>query len=82
MTGPIGVIVRDPDELARLLRSRRRDLGLSLKQVGERAGCGLTQVSRVERGLVRPSAGMLLRIADALELYVAVMPQPDRRAAD
>jgi transcriptional regulator with XRE-family HTH domain len=56
------------DSVARLLRERREALGLSMNEVATRAGLSHTMVSRVERGLRRPTLDTLLRISGAMEI--------------
>jgi transcriptional regulator with XRE-family HTH domain len=48
------------------IRSRRRELGLTLVEVAERAGLSHPFLSQLERGLARPSMSSLFRIAGAL----------------
>lgn len=53
--------------MARILADRRRRKGLSMNEVAQRAGIGLTTVSYIERGLRSPSFDSLLRIAGVLD---------------
>jgi transcriptional regulator with XRE-family HTH domain len=54
--------------MARLLREQREAMGLSMNEVAARAGLSHTMISRVERGLRRPTLDTLLRIAGAMKL--------------
>lgn len=54
-------------ELARRLRGRRRELGLSLKDVRARGGPPPATVSRLETEESAPSVPALLKLAAALE---------------
>jgi DNA-binding XRE family transcriptional regulator len=60
-----------------LLRERRRELGLSQEEVGEKSGLSQPGVSYIERGLVLPRLETLERLALALqwtlEDYLAAM---------
>ena len=67
------------DELKGEIESRWRDLGefireqrnlgqLSLRKLSEQAGVSNPYLSQIERGLRRPSAGILRQIARALEI--------------
>jgi len=51
---------------AERLRELRRQKDLSQSDLGERVGVHFTHISRYERGLSRPSADTLKRLADAL----------------
>jgi len=52
----------------RRLRAVREAHGLSLKDVSLRAGVDKGQLSRIERGIQRPTVEMLARICRAIEL--------------
>ena len=53
--------------LGRLVRDRRRQLGLTLRDVGERSGLSSPFLSQVENGLASPSLTSLLVLARSLE---------------
>lgn len=67
------------DELAELLGARRRELGMSLQQLGERAGCARSYLSMLESGRRTGDIGeeLLVRLEGAL----AMSPGALRRAA-
>lgn len=52
----------------RLLREKREALGLSMNVVAAGAGLSHTMISRVERGLRKPTLDTLLRIAGAMNI--------------
>lgn len=52
----------------KLLAERREALGMSMKAVATRAGLSHTMISRVERGLRKPTLDTLLRIAGAMNV--------------
>ena len=52
------------------LRKRRKALGLTLKEVATRAGTTQAAVSHIERGIRKPSAEMVARLASALDCSV------------
>lgn len=59
-------------ELGRQLRRRRDDLGLSLRQLAERADTTDTTIIRIEQGAyAAPAPDKLSRIAEALDLNLA-----------
>ena len=55
-----------PDGFAERLRELRKQKGLSQAELGERVGIHYTHVGRYERGVSRPAADTLKRLADAL----------------
>lgn len=72
------------NDLGEFIREQRRSGQLSLRKLSELAGISNPYLSQVERGLRRPSADILQRIAKALEissetLYVraGMLDQPD-----
>jgi transcriptional regulator with XRE-family HTH domain len=50
----------------RPLRTRRVEAGWTQKELGEAAGCDSRTISRIELGSLRPSAGLMDRINQAL----------------
>jgi transcriptional regulator with XRE-family HTH domain len=57
--------------LGRRLRDRRRELGLTLADLGAAAGISVGHASSIEKGASLPSLPVLARIAHALELTLA-----------
>jgi transcriptional regulator with XRE-family HTH domain len=57
-------------EVARRVRRRRLELGLTQQQVAERLGVAYQQLHKYEAGLNRVSAGLLHRIAQELGVEV------------
>lgn len=55
-------------EAIRLLAAKREALGLSMNAVAAKAGLSHTMISRVERGLRKPTLDTLLRIATAMDV--------------
>ena len=53
-------------QLGKRIRRQRLGLGLTLKEVGARAGLSVTHVSEVERGRSSPTIVSLTQIAEAL----------------
>lgn len=53
-------------ELGRRLRNRRRLMGMTLQDVGERAGVRMQQVQKYEAGVNKVSAVMLWKLSRAL----------------
>lgn len=56
------------NDLGEFIREQRRSGQLSLRKLSELAGISNPYLSQVERGLRRPSADILQRIAKALEI--------------
>jgi transcriptional regulator with XRE-family HTH domain len=65
-------------DLGGRVRSLRRQRGLTLKELGARAGLSHPFLSQVERGLARPSVVSVERIAHALNVPVAHLWMPPR----
>jgi transcriptional regulator with XRE-family HTH domain len=57
--------------LGRRLRDRRRELGLTLADLGTAAGISVGHASSIEKGASLPSLPVLARVAHALELTLA-----------
>jgi transcriptional regulator with XRE-family HTH domain len=66
-------------DLGPQVRALRRERGLTLKALGQRAGLSHPFLSQVERGLARPSVGSVQRIAQALEVPVGRLWSPRRQ---
>jgi HTH-type transcriptional regulator / antitoxin HipB len=66
-------------ELAEAVRSRREELGLSQRQLAERAGMTQPGVARFEAGGTTPTIPVLERLARALGLQLTVALGPDER---
>lgn len=62
------------------VRSLRRQRGLTLKELGSRAGLSHPFLSQLERGLARPSMGSAERIAEALDVPVGSLWSPPARS--
>lgn len=66
-----------------ILRARRRELGLSIDELGQRADIERSRLSRAERGYIHLHHDELTRLAVHLGLEVdqvtAAMPAPARR---
>jgi DNA-binding XRE family transcriptional regulator len=56
--------------IGRRLRARRRELSVTQKEVGRRAGVSYQQVQRYETGAMRISAAMIWKLAIALDVSV------------
>lgn len=69
-------------ELAEAIRTRREEMGLSQRQVAERAGMTQPGVARFEAGGTVPTLPLLERLAAALDLTLTVSLGPAvRRSA-
>jgi HTH-type transcriptional regulator / antitoxin HipB len=67
-------------ELAEAVRSRRQELGLSQRQLAERAGMTQPGVARFEAGGTTPTIPVLERLATALGLRLTIALDPDEPA--
>ena len=68
-------------ELAEAIRTRREEMGLSQRQVAERAGMTQPGVARFEAGGTTPTLPLLERLAAALDLTLTVSLGPAHRSA-
>ena len=57
--------------IARRIQLERTSRGWSLAELAERSGAAKASISKIERGEVSPSAGILVRIAAAFDLTLA-----------
>ena len=70
-------------DLGVALRKARKERGLTLKQVGERAGVHFTTLSSLERGRVSEfGVRKLLRVAETLGLELVLRPEGQRYTLD
>lgn len=68
-----------PPQLGPLVRKRRKQLGLTLAMLCNKAGLSVGYLSQVERGNSVPTLGTLAAIADALDVgldYFITAPKP------
>lgn len=64
--------LRDATSLNQALRSRRKELGLTQEQLGQRSGLAAKHVSRIENGTHEPKVSTLFALVSALELELAL----------
>lgn len=65
------------DERAKLgaqIAAVRKSQGLTQPALSERSGIQQAEISRIERGVGNPTAGTLLRLANALDQHVTLVP--------
>jgi transcriptional regulator with XRE-family HTH domain len=60
-------------DIGNFIRDLRRNAGVSLRQLADKAGVSNPYLSQVERGLRKPSAEVLQQIASALRVSTPVM---------
>lgn len=72
---------RPPESLGATIRGRRREAGLTLQQVADRADLSVSYLSQLERNLLTPSLSTLKRIATILSIPAGqLMFRPERGA--
>jgi y4mF family transcriptional regulator len=69
------MFVRDSNELARLVRERRTELGLTQEELAGVIGVHRAFVSQFERGKTTVRFGLALRLIQALGLEVDIRPR-------
>jgi transcriptional regulator with XRE-family HTH domain len=57
-------------EVQARLRKYRKERGLTVRQLAERAGCTHSYISQIEKGMTVPSLSMVGKLAAALEIKV------------
>lgn len=65
-------ILRDTTGLNQALRSRRKELGLTQGELGQRAGLAAKHISRIENGTHEPKVSTLFALVSALGLELAL----------
>lgn len=65
-------ILRDATGVNQVLRSRRKELGLTQEELGQRAGLAAKHVSRIENGTHEPKVSTLFALVSALGLDLAL----------
>src|SRR5918998_1628292 len=75
----MAVTVAAPDQLqiGPRVRSLREAMGLSLRDLGERAGVSAPMLSQVERGETSPTLATAQRIASGLDLSLSQLLRLD-----
>ena len=66
--------------LGKRLRELRKERGLTLAQLGQRAGLSASYLSQIERGVTMPSLATLTTIASALDVEVRYFFEDDLSA--
>lgn len=73
-------LVTSLHRMAEKLRRAREDLGLTLRQMGERSGLAPSTIQKVERGQIIPSVAVMVRLAEALNRPASFFIEDDERA--
>lgn len=68
--------------LGEALRSRRKELGLTMQAVADGAGLSVGFISQVERDLTAPSLGSLVSIAEVLDTPIGHFLEQPKGTAD
>ena len=64
--------LRDAIGVSQAIRSRRKELGLTQDELGNRAGLAAKHVSRIENGTHEPKVSTLLALISALGLELVL----------
>ncbi len=65
------------NEIIAILRTRRKELGLTQARLGDLVGMKRQYIGMVEKGLKVPTVTTLLRICEALHLDVEVVRESE-----
>lgn len=60
-----------PNEIGKMVHSRRLDRGLTLEQLSATSGVSRAAISKIERGEVTATAAVLGKLAEALDLSIS-----------
>ncbi len=60
------------EELGKLIKNRRRVLGLTIRELADITGISKTTISQTERGVGNPSIEVLINIFEYLNLEMRV----------
>jgi y4mF family transcriptional regulator len=69
------VVIESPDVLGPLIRSRRKDLGLTQTELADVAGTTLRFISELERGKPTAQLDGVLRVLSALGIRLEATPR-------
>ena len=61
----------DTHALGQRLRRRRKELGLTLAQLSQRADTGISTIHTIERGRTAPRLDTILRLSAALNMPIS-----------
>jgi y4mF family transcriptional regulator len=67
--------VRSPRDIGELVRQRRKQAGLTLKEAAGMAGVGIRFLSELERGKATLQLGMVLEVLQLFGLEVELRPR-------
>jgi len=70
------MLVRTPGDLGKLIRVRRRALGLGQQELADRVGVSRLWIVEFERGKPRAEVGLVLRTLNALGLELDITDEP------
>ncbi|ACG71260.1 transcriptional regulator, XRE family [Anaeromyxobacter sp. K] len=73
--------LKDHFRLAAQVLRRRRELGLTQKQLAGRVGIHQSEISDIERGAATPGYRTLAKLAIGLDAEVKLVPRPTTRRA-
>lgn len=69
-------ITENKEHIGRQLRERRQQKKLSLQALSERSNVSVSMISRIERGTSSPSASILSRLVNELDLSFSTLMAP------
>ena len=72
------MLIKDPADLGQAIRSRRKQRGLTQRQLADACGCSLMYLSNLERGKATAELGIALRIVNTLGLDIEVVERGTR----
>ena len=71
------MVMEQPKSIGQRIRSARKERGLSVKELADKAGCLDEYLEWVEDGQVEPPVALLIRLAGALRLDSGIFLQAE-----
>ena len=62
------------------LKTKRKELGLTQKELAERTGINQADISKLENGTRNPSVNLLKRLADGMDMVLKIEFVPKQQA--
>ena len=72
------MLIKNPADLGQAIRARRKQRGLTQRQLADACGCSLMYLSNLERGKATAELGIALRIVNMLGLDIEVVERGSR----
>ena len=68
----------DDRKIIDYLAGRRRQLNISQEELGRRIGMSRNHIGRMERHVINPTFGVVVRICEALDISLVLQEKPEQ----